>query len=91
MSNELSPGTIETAVLATLEKRADGASICPSEVARALFPDDETRWRAVMPQVRAVAAAMARSGRLRISRHGVTLSPDQLGDGPIRLHRGKAP
>lgn len=90
MSGTSSPAAIEAALLAVLAKRAESASICPSEVARALYPNDEAAWRAAMPQVREVAAAMARSGRLRISRHGVTLSPDDLDGGPIRLHRGDA-
>lgn len=91
MVRHASPADIEAAVLALLAKRAEGTSICPSDVARALYPDDEAAWRGAMPQVREVAAAMARSGRLRISRRGITLSPDDLGGGPIRLHRGDVP
>ena len=81
---------VETTLLALLAARAPEASICPSEVARALVPRDEQAWRALMPQVRAVAATLARQGRLRITRHGSELSPEQLGGGPIRLHRGDA-
>lgn len=87
MVRTFSPADIEAALLAALANRAEGSSICPSDVARALYPHDEVAWRELMPQVREVAATMARSGRLCISRHGVNLSPDDLGGGPIRLHR----
>lgn len=82
---------IEATVLALLSERSPEASVCPSEVARALFPQDEEAWRAAMPRVRAVAVVLARRGRLRITRKGVTLAPEQLGSGPIRLRRGDVP
>ena len=71
---------IETAILAALAARGPGKSICPSEPARALAED----WRPLMPQVRAVAARLAREGRLRATRRGATVDPDSPG-GPIRL------
>ena len=45
---------VEAEIFELLARRAPGASICPSEVARALAsaPSD---WRALMPQVREVA------------------------------------
>lgn len=79
---------IRTAMRALLAARAPGRSICPSEVARAVAPHDESAWRALMPRVRAAAVELARAGELRITRHGVTLSPDRLGGGPIRLQSG---
>lgn len=69
-----------------LRARAETASICPSDVARALT-SDEARWRALMPQIRAVAADLQRAGQLRITRGGADLSPDELEGGPIRLRR----
>jgi len=79
---------IETALFSLLDARATRASICPSEVARALAPRDEKAWRALMPRVRDVASALASQGRLRITRRGATLDPRHLEGGPIRLHRG---
>ena len=76
---------IEAAILALLQARAESASICPSEVARALAPD-EAGWRALMPAVRRVAAAMASAQRLRVTARGVDV--DALAArGPIRLAR----
>ena len=74
-------------VLRQLSRRSPDSSICPSEVARALQAD-EAAWRALMPQVREVAAAMRDDGRLRITRGGVEVKPDELHRGAIRLARG---
>ncbi|QJR37136.1 DUF3253 domain-containing protein [Gemmatimonas groenlandica] len=71
-----------------LNARAADASICPSEVARALAPD---QWRALMPQVRAVAADLALAGALRITQGSVEIAPGAvlagLTRGPLRLRR----
>jgi hypothetical protein len=40
-----------------------------------------------MPLVRDVAFAMARAGRIRITRRGVAIDPDRPVRGPIRLAR----
>jgi Protein of unknown function (DUF3253) len=74
-------------IVRQLSRRAAASSICPSEVARAL-QSDEAAWRALMPQVREVAAAMREAGRLRITRGGVEVPGDALHRGAIRLARG---
>lgn len=78
--------TIERTVFDLLAARAADASICPSDVARALI-EDEDAWRALMPQVRSVATRLARAGRLRITRGEASVDPDAPGRGPIRLRR----
>ncbi len=70
-----------------LARRAPTSSICPSEVARAL-QGDEVAWRALMPRVREVAAAMRDQGRLRITRGAVDVPDIALHRGAIRLARG---
>ncbi|PPU68485.1 DUF3253 domain-containing protein [Xanthomonas pisi] len=69
-----------------LAQRRPEQSICPSEVARALS-EDAAVWRELMPQVREVAEAVARTGVVRVTQQGRTV---QLPDvrGPIRLMRG---
>ncbi|GGZ62777.1 hypothetical protein GCM10008101_16250 [Lysobacter xinjiangensis] len=81
---------IRDCVVALLRRRADDASICPSEVARALSPD-ETEWRASMPQVRRVAAAMAESDEIAVTQGERELPSSEvmLAGGPIRLRRGR--
>ncbi len=80
-----SDADIEAAIFALLQARAASASICPSEVARALA-GDETGWRALMPEVRRVAAALAARDALRVTARGEAV--DALAaHGPIRLAR----
>ena len=73
------------AIEALVDARADGATVCPSEVARALAGDDGP-WRELMPAVRAAAADMARRGRLSVTRGGRDVDALSAG-GPIRLGR----
>lgn len=76
---------IGEAIQDLLRRRAADATICPSEVARTLAPEG---WRALMPQVRAVAVELARHGQLEIRQGGHTISPAAAFRGPIRLgHR----
>ena len=79
---------IASTIAQLLGARAVDASICPSEVARALAPD---HWRALMPQIRAVAAELAGSGSLRITQSDEEITPAALlagqTRGPIRLRR----
>lgn len=79
---------IERLILDLLGKRDASSSICPSEVARAMS-DDEATWRGLMPKVRAVAATLQATDRLRITRGDETVTPATLDHGAIRLRRGK--
>jgi Protein of unknown function (DUF3253) len=75
---------IQVAIAVLLESRQPPATICPSEAARALAPNE---WRQLMPQVRALAVAMAQAGLLEIRQGGRTVVPDGPLRGPIRLGR----
>lgn len=66
---------IEVALLALISQRGEQASACPSEVARALSPDD---WRTLMPRIRQVAGQLALQGLLDISQGGKSVSPASL-------------
>ena len=81
----MTPAAIEDQIFTLLAARRDGATLCPSEVARALRPDGG-RWRALMPQVRQVAQGLARDQRLRVTRGGMPVDATGPG-GPIRLGR----
>jgi hypothetical protein len=67
-------------ILDLLASRRDDASICPSEVARALYP---RVWRRHLEHVRAVARHLARRGLIAIQQRGRTLDPDAPIRGPI--------
>lgn len=72
---------IEAAIIDVLSSRDAGASICPSEAARAVQPDN---WKPLMERVRRAARRMVRRGRIEITQSGSVVSPDDF-RGPIRL------
>lgn len=73
-----------SAILRLLDARAEEASICPSEVARAEYARD---WRGHMAEVRDAARHLARRGVVAITQRGKALDPDKAFRGPIRLRR----
>ena len=76
---------IEAVLLDLLARRAPDATLCPSDVARALR-SDEADWRTLMPRVRAVAGRLVERGLLRVTRGGRDVDAEAAG-GPIRLRR----
>ncbi|KPN06913.1 DUF3253 domain-containing protein [Xanthomonas arboricola] len=77
---------IVATIRALLARRRPEQSICPSEVARALS-GDEARWRALMPQIRSVAADLAGSDVVQITQRGDVVDVGTV-RGPVRLKRG---
>ncbi|MEQ8844703.1 MAG: DUF2256 and DUF3253 domain-containing protein [Phycisphaerales bacterium] len=74
---------LEQAILDLLEARAPGATICPSEAARAVEPDGFT---GLMERTRRAARRLARRGKVQITQGGKPVDPDGF-RGPIRLGR----
>ncbi|MDF3308060.1 DUF3253 domain-containing protein [Rhodococcus sp. T2V] len=74
-------GELEDRIRALLDARADSASICPSDVARAVAPDD---WRPLMESVREAARRLAAAGEVEITQKGAVVDPDSA-RGPIRI------
>jgi len=76
----------ETQVVEAIERllaaRSPAATICPSEAARALAPEN---WRALMPQVREVARGLALQGRVVITQRGQHLDATLPWRGAIRI------
>ncbi|MET4058863.1 hypothetical protein ABIB35_000392 [Arthrobacter sp. UYP6] len=74
---------LEEAILALLASRADTATICPSDAARAVAPES---WRPLMDGARAAAARLVERGEVEITQRGdiVDLSAAK---GPIRIRR----
>lgn len=69
-------------ILALLSARAEGASICPSEVARALDPEG---WRSRMDEARDAALALSARGKVEITQRGEVVRPPFRGPLRIRL------
>jgi hypothetical protein len=75
--------------LAMLAARASEATICPSEVARAMVAEgvrpDSENWRDLMPAVHAAVDLLLGQGIIRLSWRGKLLSKR---GGPYRIGRG---
>ncbi len=72
---------IEETILELLRSRAKGATVCPSEVARRIDPDD---WRELMERTRCAARRLVALGELSILQDGRRIAPSRA-RGPIRL------
>lgn len=75
---------LERAILDLLSKRAGGASICPSEAARAVF--GEAGWRDQMEAARRAARRLVVAGTVEITQGGRAVDPSRA-RGPIRVRR----
>jgi hypothetical protein len=81
-------GNARGATLALLAARAADATICPSEVARALAAAaGEPDWRGAMPAVHAAVDGLAAEGLVRLSWKGAAMA---VREGPYRIGRGSA-
>lgn len=76
---------LEIAILHQLDQRPKGATLCPSDVARALEPEEEA-WRALMGPVREAARRLVARGELQITQGGQVVDPSTA-KGAIRLRR----
>jgi hypothetical protein len=74
---------LERAIDALLDRRADGASICPSEAARSV---DSERWRELMPAARAAAGRLVAAGTAEVTQGGRVVDVETA-RGPVRVRR----
>jgi len=74
---------LESKIIELLGQRAADATICPSDAARAVRPDD---WRDLMQPARDAAQRLVANGSVTITQHGeaVDLATSR---GPIRIRR----
>ena len=78
---------LETAITEVLATRAVGATICPSEAAKAVAgSSDEQAWRDLMEPARRAARRLVASGEIEITQQGQIVDPSTA-KGPIRLRR----
>lgn len=81
MAGPVTAATIRDEILRQTAERGPEKSICPSEVARTLAPED---WRRHMTAVRGVAASLSAEGAVEILRKGKPV-PAEAMHGVIRL------
>lgn len=84
-SSAPAPAEVEAAILKLVAAREGAASICPSEVARALASE----WRPLLFVVRQAAVRLAASGQIEILRKGKPVPPEAV-RGVVRLRRAAA-
>lgn len=78
---------LERAISALLDARAAGATVCPSEAARAVDADG---WRDLMEPARRAARRMVEAGTVDITQGGRVVDPSTA-RGPIRIRRRQPP
>jgi hypothetical protein len=74
---------LEEAIRSLLAARALTSTICPSDAARAVSPDD---WRDLMEPARRAARRMVEAGEVDITQGGSVVDPLRT-RGPIRIRR----
>lgn len=70
--DEVEPRPARDAILALVEQRGVGKTICPTEAARVVSPE---HWRKLLPEVRAEAVRLAGDGQISIYRKGQPVDP----------------
>ena len=78
---------LEAKILDLLGQRAATATICPSEAARAVDPED---WRDLMEPARKAARRLVARGEVEITQRGSVVDPSTA-KGPIRIRRVRRP
>ena len=80
-ASNASESEIEAKILELVERRGQGKTICPSEVAREL---DDDGFRELLAPVRAVAGGLARRGEIVVTQSDREVEATEA-TGPIRL------
>jgi hypothetical protein len=83
VADKTSGAGLEETILRLLRQRAAGASICPSDAARAARP---AGWRALMDDVRAAAGRLAARGEVDVTQRGQLVDIAEA-RGPVRIRR----
>jgi hypothetical protein len=73
--------TISDTILLLATERGKDKTICPSEVARELSPDD---WRMYMKEIRKIAFELRDAGKVLIMQKGSEVAGSEV-VGPIRI------
>ena len=74
---------LQQAILDLLAQRRPGATICPSDAARAVEPDD---WRPLMDAARAAAQRLVEAGEVDVTQGGEVVDL-ATARGPVRIRR----
>lgn len=72
---------VSKTILVLAAERGNDKTLCPSEVARLVWPDE---WRNRMEEVRLAAFALRDEGKVQISQKGREVTDNEV-KGPIRI------
>jgi hypothetical protein len=75
---------LEAAILGLLDRRAEDATICPSEAARVVARDGD--WRSLMDGARSAAGRLADRGEVEVTQRGQVVDVASA-RGPVRIRR----
>jgi Protein of unknown function (DUF3253) len=78
LDSSSNPVVIRQEITRQINALAQGKSICPSDVARALAGSHPDVWSRAMPHVRRVAVEMAKEGNLVVLRKGKIVDPEDF-------------
>lgn len=78
---------IEATIRALLRHRSEGATICPSDVARIVGSPD---WRPLMDTVRAVGSTWHQLDTIEVTQGGAPVADPTTTSGPVRFRAGRA-
>jgi len=84
---DVTPRVLQHAIFDAAEARRPEGTICPSEVARSLWPDE---WRDHMDEVRQAAGRLCSLELLQVMQRGKPVEPEHA-VGPIRLQARATP
>ncbi|MFF7073089.1 DUF3253 domain-containing protein [Streptomyces pseudovenezuelae] len=79
---------LEQAIMSLLERRADTASICPSDAAREVYEGDDDGWRALMDPARRAAWRLVNAGEVEVTQGGRAVVETET-RGPVRIRRAR--
>jgi hypothetical protein len=77
----MSDESIHQTILTMAAQRAPDKTVCPSEIARALFP---ANWRKHMQEIRDAAIELQNDGKVTITQKGQPVDMGHI-KGPIRI------
>ncbi|THA24058.1 DUF3253 domain-containing protein [Streptomyces sp. RKND-216] len=75
---------LERAIVSLLQRRAETASICPSDAAREVYEGDGEGWRALMEAARRAAWRLEAAGTVEVTQAGRPVTETEV-RGPIRI------
>ncbi|ERG63397.1 hypothetical protein L332_02895 [Agrococcus pavilionensis RW1] len=81
---------MESAILDLLAQRREGATICPSDAAKAVAGSDEADWRPQMDAARDAARRLVAAGAVEVTQRGSVVDLDSA-RGPIRIRLVRPP